>query len=117
MDSKLYFTFPGGARRAVTLSFDDGTNNDRRLVEAFNRHGIKATFNLVAGRLGLDGYVTRDEIASLYAGHEVASHGWMHLNLDYLDPYRRLAEIQRDLAVVNTLWEQAAAELSILEST
>ena len=93
-NNRLYFTFPGGARRAVTLSFDDGTINDRRLVEAFNRHGIKATFNLVAGRLGLDGYVTRDEIASLYAGHEVASHGWMHRNLDHLDPYRRLAEIR-----------------------
>ena len=102
-DNRLYFTFPGGARRAVTLSFDDGTVNDRRLVEAFNRHGIKATFNLVPGRFGLDGYVSRDEIASLYAGHEIASHGWMHLNLDRLDPYRRLAEIRDGRAALEDL--------------
>ena len=98
---RLYFTFPGGARRAVTLSFDDGTINDRRLVEAFNRHGIKATFNLVPGRFGIDGYVPRDEVASLYEGHEVASPGWLHRNLDRLDPYRRLAEIRDGRDAVN----------------
>ena len=37
-------------------------------------------------------------------------------NLDFAATSRRLAEIQRDLSVVNALWEQAAAELSILES-
>ena len=100
---KLYFTFPGGARRAVTLSFDDGTVHDRRLVEAFNRHGLKATFNLVPGRFGRDGVVSRDEVASLYAGHEIASHGWKHLNLDRLDPYRRLSEIRDGRAALEDL--------------
>lgn len=102
-DNRLYFTFPGGARRAVTLSFDDGTVHDRRLVEAFNRHGLKATFNLVPGRFGRDGVVSRDEVATLYAGHEIASHGWMHLNLDRLDPYRRLAEIRDGRAALEDL--------------
>ena len=102
-DNRLYFTFPGGARRAVTLSFDDGTVHDRRLVEAFGRHGLKATFNLVPGRFGRDGVVARDEVASLYAGHEIASHGWMHSNLDYLDPYRRLAEIRDGRAALEDL--------------
>ena len=37
--------------------------------------------------------------------------------LDFAAVNKRLAEIQRDLDVVNALWEQAAAELSILEST
>ena len=83
-DNRLYFTFPGGLRKAVTLSFDDGTVHDRRLVEAFNAHGLKATFNLVPGRFGRDGVVSRDEVAALYEGHEIASHGWMHLNLDRL---------------------------------
>ncbi len=100
---RLYFTFPGGARRAVTLSFDDGTVHDRRLVEAFNRHGLKATFNLVPGRFGRDGVVSRDEVASLYAGHEIASHGWMHRNLDRLDPYRRLDEIRDGRAALEDL--------------
>ena len=102
-DNRLYFTFPGGARRAVTLSFDDGTVHDRRLVEAFNRHGLKATFNLVPGRFGRDGVIPRDEVATLYAGHEIASHGWLHRNLDALDPYRRLAEIRDGRAALEDL--------------
>ena len=102
-ENRLYFTFPGGARKAVTLSFDDGTVHDRRLVAAFNRHGLKATFNLVPGRFGRDGVVARDEVASLYEGHEIASHGWLHLNLDRLDPYRRLAEIRDGRAALEDL--------------
>ena len=102
-DNRLYFTFPGGARRAVTLSFDDGTVHDRRLVEAFNRHGLKATFNLVPGRFGRDGVIPREEVATLYAGHEIASHGWLHRNLDALDPYRRLAEIRDGRAALEDL--------------
>ena len=101
--NRFYFTFPGGARKAVTLSFDDGTVHDRRLVETFNRHGLKATFNLVPGRFGRDGVVSRDEVESLYAGHEIASHGWMHLNLDRLDPYRRLDEIRDGRAALEDL--------------
>ena len=103
MENKFYFTFPGGARKAVTLSFDDGTVHDRRLVETFNRHGLKATFNLVPGRFGRDGVVSRDEVASLYEGHEIASHGWLHLNLDRLDPYRRLDEIRDGRAALEDL--------------
>ena len=102
-DNKFYFTFPGGRRKAVTLSFDDGTLHDRRLVAAFDAHGLKATFNLVPGRFGRDGVVPRDEVASLYAGHEIASHGWLHQNLDRLDPYRRLAEIRDGRAALEDL--------------
>ena len=53
-----------------------------------------------------------EEQKALVASLEAAEPG-----LDFAAVNRRLAEIQRDLDVVNTLWEQAAAELSILEST
>ena len=53
-----------------------------------------------------------EEQKALVASLEAAEPG-----LDFAAVNRRLAEIQRDLDVVNALWEQAAAELSILEST
>ena len=53
-----------------------------------------------------------EEQKQLVASLESAGPG-----TDFAAVNKRLAEIQRDLAVVNTLWEQAAAELSILEST
>ena len=38
-------------RKAVTFSFDDGVMDDIRLVEIFNKYGLKATFNLNSGHL------------------------------------------------------------------
>ncbi|MEO6053309.1 MAG: polysaccharide deacetylase family protein [Chthoniobacterales bacterium] len=38
--------FPGGKRKAVTLSYDDGVRQDRKFVEILKRHGVKSTFHL-----------------------------------------------------------------------
>lgn len=70
--------FPGGRKKALTLSFDDGRVMDRRLVKILNASGLRATFNLVSSPLGKPGYVTRQEVKDLYAGHEVASHTMTH---------------------------------------
>ena len=32
--------------KAVTFSYDDGCENDGRLIELLNRHGMKETFHL-----------------------------------------------------------------------
>lgn len=82
--------FPQGKRRALTLSYDDGVLQDRRLVQMMNQCGVRGTFNLNSRILGrveqmtLDGKtadistVTPREIPVLYAGHEVATHGAEH---------------------------------------
>ena len=38
--------YPGGKRAALTMSYDDGTIHDKRLVEIFNQNHIKGTFHL-----------------------------------------------------------------------
>ena len=38
--------FPGGKSKALTLSYDDGCQSDRKMIEILDRYGIKATFNL-----------------------------------------------------------------------
>lgn len=38
-----------GKNKAVTFSYDDGVEQDRRLVELFNKYGMKATFNINSG--------------------------------------------------------------------
>ena len=45
----LYPIFPGGKRRAFTVSYDDAWPKDRPLIELMNRYGIKGTFNLNSG--------------------------------------------------------------------
>lgn len=72
------YCFPGGRHKALTMSYDDGQVHDRRLVEIFNRHGIKGTFHLNCGLMDMPIRVPREEVKPLYAGHEVSAHTWSH---------------------------------------
>lgn len=81
MENKLNhveFVYPEGKKKALTMSYDDGTEYDRRLVDIFNRHGIKGTFHLNSARLDTPVYVRSDEVAELYRGHEVSAHTYSH---------------------------------------
>ena len=48
----IYPILPEGRFKALTLSFDDGHIEDRRLTELFNQDGLHATFNLNSGTIG-----------------------------------------------------------------
>lgn len=73
----IYTCFPGGKNKALTMSFDDGRPEDRRLVAMFNRYGIKGTFNVNSG-LHNKGRIDQSEYPALYKGHEIASHTVLH---------------------------------------
>ncbi len=82
---KVYVCFPEGKAKALTMSYDDGTVHDIRLIDIFNRHGIKGTFNLNYGFLsgkastkGTRPRIPENEIGHLYDGHEVATHTFSH---------------------------------------
>lgn len=79
-----FMRFPGFLTKAITLSYDDNTDEDRRMVETLNGCGLKCTFNVNSGRLGQLGRIREDEVAELYKGHEVAIHGLTHPHLDNL---------------------------------
>lgn len=75
-------------RKALTFSYDDGIEQDRKLVEIFNKYGMKATFNLNTGiqtpesNFEIEGvYINRmkqEGLEELYKGHEIATHGLTH---------------------------------------
>ena len=75
---KLYLCFPEGKAKALTMSYDDGKWADERLVELFNRHGIRGTFNLNYGLMERPERIDKDRIRQLYEGHEVATHTMTH---------------------------------------
>ncbi len=76
--------------KAVTFSYDDAVTQDQRLIEMFDRYGLKATFNLNSGLLGRAGSLIREnvtvahvkpraeEIRAIYQGHEIAAHTLTH---------------------------------------
>ncbi len=77
--NKVYCCYPGGYHKALTMSYDDGKIADRRLVEIFNRYGIRGTFNLNSGLFDRDERRIRpEEVPELYKGHEVACHTVTH---------------------------------------
>lgn len=88
--------FPGGKKKALTMSYDDGQIFDRELVAIFNRYGIKATFHLNSGKLDEEGFVSSREVADLYRGHEVAVHTRTHPFLDCIPNEAVVEEIVDD---------------------
>jgi len=98
--------FPQGKMKALTLSYDDGVEQDRKLIEILNRYGIKAAFNLNSGiqsgssqweRNGIT--IRRMNVASLpalYRGHEIAVHSLTHPRLENMDEETVVNELEQD---------------------
>lgn len=104
----LFMRFPGGLAKALTFSYDDGVEQDRRLIAVFAKHGLKATFNLNSGLFQPDELphppgtlIRRMRSAEAYlayadTGHEVGLHGLTHAYLDQLPPERLAYELLED---------------------
>ncbi|MGN0317973.1 MAG: polysaccharide deacetylase family protein [Lachnospira sp.] len=94
--TRVYKAFPGGKHKVLTLSYDDGKVEDRRLVKIFNKYGIKATFNVNSGMFDTEGRIHEDEWESLYAGHEIAAHTVSHPTLIRCSDYEVTMELLKD---------------------
>ena len=90
------YRFPGGHTKAVVMSYDDGSEHDRRLVDIFNAYGVRGTFHLNSSRLGDDYYIARGEVGTLYQGHEVSCHTRNHRELTQLSDHDARLEIETD---------------------
>ena len=100
----LFLRFPGGKKKALTLSYDDGKEQDIRLVSIMRRNGLKGTFNLNGGGLFEESRkdrrrtLTIGEARELYPenGMEVAVHSLTHPHLELLPMDRCLYEVAGD---------------------
>lgn len=100
--------FPGGKRRALTLSYDDGVEQDVQLIEIMKKYGLKGTFNLNSGVYKPEGVtyepgtihrrMDRESVSNLYTanGMEVAVHGLTHPFLEKLPYNLCVQEIMKD---------------------
>ncbi len=75
--------FPGGMNKCLTMSYDDGVWQDKRLIEIFNQNGIKGTFHLNSAMFGKhERYLKSEEVYATYQGHEVSCHTATHPAID-----------------------------------
>lgn len=100
--------FPGGLRKALTLSYDDGVEQDVRLIELMHKYGLRGTFNLNSGLYAAEGTVypagqihrrmSRSQVDALYSGSgfEIATHGLTHPWLEKLPLDQVTYEIMQD---------------------
>ncbi len=103
-----FMRFPGGKKRALTLSYDDGVIQDKRLVAILDKYGLKGTFNINTGLFADPNEVfppetvhrrlTRQECIDLYdtSRHEVAVHGVHHPFLTEMSQPCVTAEVLED---------------------
>lgn len=106
--SDLFMRFPQGRAKALTLSYDDGVEQDVRLMDIMKKHGLKGTFNLNSGCYAEEGTVypkgqihrrmSESQVTALYAesGQEVAVHGLTHPWLEQLPEHMQMRELVED---------------------
>ena len=96
--------FPGGYRKALSFSYDDGNVRDGDLVQILNRYGMKGTFNLCSC-VALDLMKSFGEKWSIstYDGHEIAGHGLYHYTFSALPPSPSAFCLYGDRMVLETL--------------
>ncbi len=116
MVTKFFMRFPGGLPKAFTLSYDDGVEQDERLIEIFDKYGLKCTFNISGGLFAPEGTVypagrvhrplTLEKSLEIYNknGHEVATHGYTHPWLEKLTESGATYEILKDREVLESVF-------------
>ncbi len=102
----MSITYPNGAKKAFTVSYDDGVGQDKRLVEILNKYKIKGTFNIGFGLLDekdhweTEGVIVKrlksSEVKDLFKGHEVACHGLTHPHIPNLEHEEKVRQIVED---------------------
>ena len=75
-------------KKAITFSFDDGVESDKKLIQLLNKYGLKCSFNINAGKINDSVYWTYNDKfdvysmtpfePSVYDGHEICVHGYFH---------------------------------------
>ena len=105
---EMSLLFPGGLSKALTLSYDDGVEQDIRLIEIMNKHGLKGTFNLSGGLFAPEGTVypqgqihrrmSKSTARDLYTncGQEIALHAYTHPDLTLLSAGTAVYQIVKD---------------------
>lgn len=108
-----------GKKKAITFSYDDGIEQDIKLIEILNKYNLKCTFNLNSDMLGIKkrativgvevdvNRVNAEDVRSIYKGHEIAAHTLNHPNLvDIEDEAEIIRQVEQDRVRLSQIWGQ-----------
>ena len=105
---------PAALARTVVLVFDDGWNGQSRFaLPILKRAGFSATFFIIAGRIGQEGYMDLDTLKNLKnQGIEVGSHTMTHPYPTELSEEELYKELEVSKAVLEDGLRQEVVALS-----
>jgi len=104
--------FKDGKRHCLTFSYDDGQVYDEKLVDIFNRYGVKGTFHLNSGRFDQEGFVRSEQVKDLYRGHEISCHSVSHPFPDRIPAPAWRDEVWEDRKTLENIAEYAVRGMS-----
>lgn len=112
MYEEKYMRFPQGACKAVTLSYDDGVQADKKLIAILNKYGFRGTFNLNSVLFDCPDWHNRMNEEETYntfseGAHEVALHGARHIFLNKVP----LPEAMREVVLNREYLEKKFARI------
>ncbi len=110
--SRIFLRFPNFRTKVLTLSYDDGVRQDKRLVQILDKNNIKATFNINGGLFNTTrdsetvGRMTVEEAVELYtnSNHEIANHGFKHLHWSVFDDAAVVNDVVKDRVTLEKLF-------------
>lgn len=106
--ASIHLRFPEGKAKALTLSYDDGVEQDVKLLKIMQQYGLKGTFNLNSGLYAEEGTeypdgqiqrrMTEKQINECFqnSGQEIAVHSLTHPFLEQLPENLVIKEIIED---------------------
>ncbi len=106
--ANMIMRFPGGLPKALTLSYDDGVEQDEKLIAIVEKYGLKGTFNINSGCFPPEGTtyapgtihrrMPLNRLKEVYAksSWEIAAHAYTHASLIGLPANIAAEEVLRD---------------------
>ena len=90
--------YKDGKHKAMTMSYDDGQIHDLRLLDIFNKNGIKGTFHLNSGKFDDEKgkFLTSNDVATKFEGHEISVHTLTHPFLERVSDEEIVYEVTED---------------------
>jgi peptidoglycan/xylan/chitin deacetylase (PgdA/CDA1 family) len=91
--------FAAAAETVVSLTFDDGTDDNYAARQILASHGMRGTFYVNTNRIGSNGFLSWAQLEALNAdGNEIAGHTLDHVNLTTVDSTEARRQVCDDRA-------------------
>ncbi len=115
MKNHIFLRYPGGLKKALTFSYDDGPKSDERFIELLKKYNLKSTFHIFSRDfLGDNPKFTKESFKKIYdnLNCEVACHASHHPFLATLPSASAVLDVISDRKILEEVTEKIVKGMS-----